>query len=359
MQCAAWPHLKGDLSSTRRAAAAFLDNLTIESRSGDTDRRSWLARWLKVGHDHSLLGDLSFKDGALDEAAEAWLSALTAFELVRRLDGEDDAQSADTSAKVGAGIQKFELSLGRKIEKVQIACCDQTIPAFYLLARNRESRGPAVICISGEQETGATLLGRLLPEVFGRDLSILVVSHDDVASHSRSQSSVLLSCCLDYLSGRPEVDATRIGIYGEGFSAAIATDFARFDRRLAAAVCDGGLWNWLRMFASVGWLTKVDAAADEPGFRSKWVRQVRCPVLVVAGGRGIASVSEAIKLEADCAVANIDLELAIAGFVSSSVEGIENFVTADGRIFSWLEQKLTHPSVQSFPSSEEQDRQLG
>lgn len=341
-------NVRGDLSFARQDAAAFLDNLLIEDIDGAVGRPNWITRWTEIGDKHCLLGDLNIKRGAFDEATEAWLCALTAFEVARRLVDEDDPRGRDVSVKVDGGIQRFESSLMWRIERVEIACCDHAeLPAYCLRAGSPDLPAPAVICISMEQETGATLLARLLPAVIGRAISVLVVSHDDVAHGSRGQPEALLSSCLDYLSARRDIDDTRIGVYGDGFSAVLATEFAAFDGRLAAAVCDGGLFNWARIIASVEWMTR---ASDVPledvmsARRLHSIRRLRCPVLVVAGGRGIASVPEAIKLQSDCIAARIDLDLAMPRMIRSAGRVIENFVTSDNCIFGWLEHKLAHSS---------------
>ncbi|MCC8946638.1 alpha/beta hydrolase [Bradyrhizobium sp. Arg62] len=269
---------------------------------------------------------------------------MTAFEVARRLVDEEDPQSGDVLAKIEASIQTFG-ALEQKVEQAQIASSDQTdFLAYFVPVANRNGLAPAVICISREGETAATLLGRLLPTVVGRGISVLVVSHDDVSSRWRGQSKILLSGCLDYLLVRPDVDTTRIGIYGEGLSASLATDFAVSDRRVAAASCDGGLWNWTRTLASVGWMTRTADRSGEDVLSSRrlrLIRQLRCPVLVVAGGRNIVSAAEAIKLQADCTAARIDLEVAIPRIVRTPAGEIENFVTSDESIFGWLRHKLT------------------
>lgn len=345
MEYAASRNERGDLSSARRGAAAFLDNF-FEDIGEAIVRQNWSARWTKIGDEHCLLGDLNITKGAFNAATEAWLCALTAFEIARRLVDEDDPRYRDVLAKVDGNIQRFELSLVQKVERVKIACCDHAeLLAHYLPADSPDLPAPAVICISMEQETAATLLARVLPALVGRGMSALVISHDDVSNHPRGQSEALLSSCLDYLSVRADVDATRIGVYGEGFSAALATEFAASDRRVAAAVCDGGLWNWARILASVGWMTRAaDVAIDDvmSARRSQLIRRLRCPVLVVAGGRGIVSLSEAIKLQADCISAGIDLELAMPRMIRSPQGQIENFVTSDDCIFEWLEHRLAH-----------------
>lgn len=342
---AAWPHVKGDLASTRRDAAVFLDNL--EGLYGTTGRQDWVERWTTIGDAHSRVGDLNIENEAFNQATEAWLCALTAFEVATRLLDEDDPQIGDVSARVERGIHRFR-SLEQEVLPVQISCSDQAeIPAYYLSAGQRDVRAPAVICISREEETGARLLGRLLPVLVGKGVSVLAVSHDDAANRWRGQTNFILSCCLDYLSVRSDVDSSRIGVYGEGLSAVLATDFAVADQRIAAAVCDGGLWNWARTMASVGWITTTADAIDEQivsARRLQLMRQLRCPVLVVAGGRGAVSESEAIKLQAECTAARINLELTMPRMAWTPMGEIENFVTSDDCVFGWLEHKLARSS---------------
>lgn len=354
MCCAIWSHVRDDLASTRRDAAAFLDNL--DEIFGGKTRRDWVSRWMSIGDAHCLVGDLNIGNGLFKKATEAWLCGLTAFEVARRLLDDNDPQSEAVSAKVEACIQKF-VALENKLEQVKIPCFDQLqLPAYYLPAGSPTISAPAVICISREEETGAMLLGRLLPAVTDRPMSLLIVSHDDVSHHWRGQSESLLSSCLDYLSLRSDVDAACIGVYGEGLSAVLATDFAASDRRAVAAVCDGGLWNWAWNLASVSWVTGADVMDEEAvsAHRSRVVQQLRCPVLVVAGGRGIVSVSEANKLQVDCAGARVDLELTTPRTVHTPVGEIENFVTSDDCIFTWLEHKLTPVQLRDHSQSQKQ-----
>lgn len=354
MVCATWPHATGDLASTRLGASAFLDDLA--SIYAATNQQNWVGQWTNIGNAHCLIGDLEIEKGASDKAVEGWLCALTAFEVARRLVNDDDAQRASVSIKVERVLEKIRSS-EHGIERVPVECGDAgDLFAYYLPSGRPNLLAPAVICISSEQESGEMLLGRLLPVLVGRGISVLVISHDDVSSQWRGQTNFMLSCCLDYLAAQPNIDASRIGVYGEGLSAVLATDFALCDRRIGAAVCDGGLWQWARTLAAVGWISGNADAMDEEilsARRSRLVRQLRCPTLVVAGGRGAVSESEAVRLQVDCEMARIDLELAIPRIALTPLGEIENFVASDDCIFGWLEHKLTRSSAPSLFAPEE------
>lgn len=340
MLCAAWPRMRGDLASTRQAAAVFLDDL--DDASGGLDRRKSVASWTTLGEAHCLVADLKIETGA-----EAWLCALTAFEVARRLVDDRDSQSCrEISARIAADVRKFGL-LEEKVNRLAIPCGDQSIEAYYVPA-DRIFSVPAVICISGEDETGDALLARLLPAVKARGISILVLSYDTFSGPWRSQSAGIFSCCIDCLSAQADVDATRIGVYGEGLSAALAMDLAASDDRVAAAVCDGGLWNWARRMASIGWITGSSDAADKEAVsasRLRSMRQLKCPALLVAGSRGTVHPSEAIKLQAECAEAGIHLDVEIPPVAQTPLGEIENFVKVDDFVFGWLECKLANGSA--------------
>lgn len=341
MLSAAWPQVLGNLASTRRDAAMFLDKL--EDASGAIGWEDWVAEWTNIGDAHFVVSETNFKKGYLNEATDAWLCGLTAFEVARRLVDEDDPKSGEILAKVDAGIQTFGRSMEQKLERALIPHDQGECFGYYLSPVNCHSRVPAVICISREEEAGAALLGRLLPVVIGRDVAVLVVSHQDVSSFWRGHSEMALSSCFDYVSIQPGVDANRIGVYGDGLSAALATNFALFDRRVAAAVCDGGLWEWAWTLGSIYQTPGAADVLDERAVsarRSRLARQLRCPALVVAGGRGSVSVSEAIKLQVDCSAARLDLDLAMPRMTRTSIGEVENFVFSDDYIFGWLEHKL-------------------
>ncbi|MCK1454523.1 hypothetical protein IVB36_27550 [Bradyrhizobium sp. 35] len=339
MESRAWFAGTSDLASTRRGASSFLDSLS----SHDCELaalQSWAKTWITIGQHNSSLVELNLQKQALDIAKEAWLCALTAFEVARSLLADGNRDDPEISARVESDFRKFGPALGYTVENLRISCDQVQVPACYLPAGGSNLRLPAVICISSDEEKRMSLLRRLLPVIIGRKMSILVVSYEDVAGNSRGESEMLLSRCLDYLSCCPDIDRNRIAVYGDGSSAALATDFAAYDDRVAAAVCDAGLWNRARTLGCIRWLTRATEDAEANSAHSpQLTHKINCPILVPVSARGIVSVSDVVELHANCMAAAVPLEVILPQMYRGGAEP-ENFVILDQRIFDWLEKKL-------------------
>ena len=334
-----------DLASARRTAAVFIDNLPIADLGEARDRHYWVSNWIRTADSYYSLANLDVRSGAVERAREAWLCAMTGFEVAKRIVESGDPDHLRIVAKMQACVDEFGLHHARAVEQVRIGCCDeQELTACYLPHDGSAPRAPSIICISKKCESIGEFLGRLLPAAVGRGMSLLVVEGKDLADHPTSKSDSLLGCCVDYLSDRPDVDHGRIGVYGAGMAAAEATSLAASDRRIRAAVCDGGLWQFAWTRSSIDCMAGVAGELDDDeamsARRMRLVRRMRCPILVVAGPREFVDLSEALSLHADCKAAGIDMSLVVSRTVETPLGGIENFLTADEFIFGWLERKM-------------------
>lgn len=177
--------LKSDLSTIRERASAFLNNPMPAHRDQETTKQ-WSSEWIDIAEGHSQLGEESINRGNSDEATEAWLCALTAYEVARRLITESD-QLGIVVAGIERCIKRLALSVASRIERVRIGGGEPPeLEALYLRSGSGLQK-QTVICISTEQEPGAILLGRLLPATFNRKLSLLIISHDDLLRRPRHE----------------------------------------------------------------------------------------------------------------------------------------------------------------------------
>src|SRR5205814_10342235 len=129
----------------------------------------------------------------------------------------------------------------------------------------------------------------LLPASLRRNMSLLLIDACSLPFHRPFKPEQILQCWLDYLEARPDVDAQRIAIYGEGAGASHASRLALSDRRIAAAVCDGGLLTSAVRQASLRWMTGVGQAAHDGTSTGSLLpaRRIPCPLLMVVGSRSM------------------------------------------------------------------------
>jgi hypothetical protein len=118
-----------------------------------------------------------------------------------------------------------------------------------------------------------------------------------------------------------------------------ASGFALSDRRVAAAVCDGGLNKASVRRASRHWITGVERTADT-GTSSESSHRIACPLLVVVGSRSMVREHDALELEAGYRQAGADCSVAVPNSILHPLGEVENFIAVDDFIFKWLGCKL-------------------
>jgi dienelactone hydrolase len=146
---------------------------------------------------------------------------------------------------------------------------------------------------------------------------------------------------LDYLLTRKDVDETRIAILGDGGGSSFVARGIAMDQRLAAAVCDGGVWdllerNFLRRRVSSG------AAVGTPGSEYSLAQTLKCPVLVTVGENGWLEADRVFDLVNQLRTDRQDVSLKIfPGSETASCQGhIDNPSLANEFIFDWIADRL-------------------
>lgn len=237
-------------------------------------------------------------------------------------------------------------------EVVDVACFDdKPLRAHFLPCYRAAEPAPTVICIGDEQESMDVLLGRLLPAAADKGMSLLLVEMSDIQDHPPGKpletgtitSELRLSCCVDYLVSRADVDAGRIAVHGNGLAASYATRLAIYDDRIAAAVCDGGLWESIRTRTAIDWMSGPHEPICDWGAstgRSRSARRIKCPFLMVANERSVGSVTEAIALHADCRSFGVSIDLYVPPVIQTPSDIVGNFIGTSEPEFSWLAVKL-------------------
>jgi hypothetical protein len=343
-----WPHGRCDgagrsLLDLRKRASEFFESLSVEDLVRDAHRSLWVSDWSRIADEYRIFAESARADGSGQVAQEAWLCALTALEVARNVSNPGDAASADLAHKVGISLRGLEADSASSIERVTIDGFDQgSLAGNFLPALRDRSSAPVVICISdGDAPLGA-MMGRLLAASRHRDLSLLLVDAGRLSVPRPAKPEHVLQCWLDYLEARPDVDAQRIAVYGEGAAARHASGLALLDRRLVAAVCDGGIVAPIMSRASLRWMIGAEQAVRDgaPEGTSLPSRRISCPLLVVAGNRSMVCEEDALELQALYRQAGADCSIVVPNCFPHPLGEVENFVAVDDFIFEWLAGRL-------------------
>jgi hypothetical protein len=326
----------------RKRAGEFFESLSVAELAHDAHRQVWVSDWMRISDDYRALAATARGEGSIWAAREADLCTLTSLEVARSLNCDGDPAGADLAEAMAASLESFERELGHPIERITLeAHDDEVLTGFFVPAPQRQTPAPTVICVAGDDTRTGALVSRLLPVALRRNISLLLTDAGCSPLRGRFKPEQMLRCWLDHLAERPEVDPRRIAVYGEGEGAGHASRLALSDRRLAAAVCDGGLSAWTARHASVRWMTGLDRNVDDevpaPVLPS---RLVPCPLLMVVGGRSILREQDALALLARYREAEADCSVVVPHQIVHPMGEVENFVAADDFVFDWLDGKL-------------------
>lgn len=330
------------LARLRDRASDFFESMSVAELVREVRRHLWVSDWLRIANEYRIFAETARADGLLEIAREAYLCSLTAFEVSRSLACRGDLASIDLAAKIDSITSRFEKESGGAIERVKIDCHDQEATGFFLAASRHLPPAPAVICIGDEEISFDSMLSRLLPASLRRNVSLLLIDASNSRVPRTSKPEYLLQRWLDYLEARPDVDPRRIAIYGEGAGASHASRLARSDRRIAAAVCDGGLLTSVMRRASVRWLTGFAEASHEGTATNSLLssRRIPCPLLVVVGSRSMVLEQDALELQTGYRQAGADCSIVVPNRIPYPLGEVENFVAVDDFIFEWFDSKL-------------------
>lgn len=330
------PSLVGDLVASRGVVA--------------DDHEGWLAESLRIGELQSTLFMKLSSEGRHGIARTVGMSALTTLRAAAHLLGDHDARRDDVAAKLQACARNVLRYADLSAEVVALPGADRApLRAWFLPSPGARDRAPVVICLGDEGETLDMLFSRVAPAATGKGAALFLIEMSEIEDAPGLHHAGLVTAemrladCIDYLASRGDVDDTNIAVWGDGLAGAIATRLAISDERVRAAVCDGGLWDALRIDAGVAWLADGEGAAARPGDSVRWsrlARRIQCPFLVVASERNVASVEEAAALHAECLRLGVPMELEVPPAASTPRLAAEAMLRGEGRIADWLLARL-------------------
>ena len=278
------------------------------------DDEAWFEEWVAMADRLREGADADAAAGRPLTAARAYLRASSYYHIGERFTLPKDAAALDAYRK---GVESFgrfaDLVDGPVVERVEVPFEGTSLPAYLALPTVPEGPVPCVVFFDGLDITKELQFVRGVSELVRRGVGCLVVDGPGNGESIRFRGLPLRpdyetagGAAIDYLEGRPQVDAGRIGVMGISLGGYYAARCASKDPRFAACVCWGAIWDyratWERRIAEafsgamsvagdhICWVLgceTFDEALDQLGAYALdgVVGEMRCPYLLLHGAR--------------------------------------------------------------------------
>jgi len=337
------------LAVSQEGGATVAECLLAASRIDVGDSGSWRQEWKRLADSSRERAERAFVSGNIATAQNNWLRAanyyLAASMAVQQVDADRPETPESLVSSVRLCVRSYLQSLCPRGEIVSVPWLEERSLEGYFLSPAEPASGtvPAVICIGESGRRKNELLFAMARHARARGMALLCA---DLGGESGSEAGVpdqvgkpetSVVALVDYLLERGDIDGNRIAVIGDGGTSSWVTRGVAFDRRLAAAVCDGGIWElWESEFG--GSHGGIRAIAPRPPL----ARTTGCPILVVMDEHGWLDPEYARKLLSQSREANAKLSLKVFGDseIGASHASADNPTVANEFIFDWIERQL-------------------
>jgi dienelactone hydrolase len=306
------------LGETQEGGGAVSECFQAAHRMVPGDRESWHSEWLAVAQRNDRRGDEADAAGHVMTAKASWLRSVDYYRSAEFWLDADDPRRLDTFTKCEAAFQKAGRYFVPPVEKVTIPYENgQHLFGYFLSAPAGGRRRPVLIAFGGLDSFKEELLFMVGNGALSRGISCLLVDGPGQGATlrrlgipNRVDYEVPVAACIDYLETRPDVDLARIAVSGSSLGGYYAARAAAFERRLAAVVSHGAIWDldefwhgWDDGHALAGHIKWVFGADSMAQAREKYrefklegvLGNVQCPYLILHGGHDVLGVKQATE----------------------------------------------------------------
>lgn len=341
------------LGSAQEGGSTISECFLTASRIIPGNDESWYRAWTIIADSNKARGDVALEAGHIHSALANWLRASNYYrtsEIFLKLDDSRRADALERMRTCSYLVVSHQPSGG---ELVRIPCFDDGfIEAYFLHAPGASSKSPVVICVGGSGHFKDEHLHTLMRQAHSRGLSLLLADLPGQGGAPRIKGLVryevetAISCCVDYLIARGDIDEQHIAIFGHGLGAAYASRAASLDDRFAAAVCDAGMWDMHQSVTATQWMSGQegrDAIADEiRRLQRHGLNSIKCPILMTFGEhdwldtRHADALCKALRSEG----ADVTLKVFAATETAAAHGQLDNPTLGNEFIFDWISSHL-------------------
>jgi dienelactone hydrolase len=352
------------LGSAQEGSSTISECFLAATRITPGDDESWHREWKKLADICKSRGDLAFREGNIDTAKANWLRASNYFRAAEQFLSINDRRRGYILDRMQICSHLYLDHLAPKGEIIQIPAAGGGLMRGYLLRAPRSApQAPVVICVGGPDHLKEEHLYKMPRQAHARRLSLLLVDLPGQGVCPRGERVVgrndieaSISCWIDYLASRADIDAERIAIFGDGLGAAFASRAAGTDHRIGAAVCDAGIWD----LHERAFLLRRISGSDHPEsiedqvpklWRHSIAKKIRCPILVTLGECDWLKTNDAVEFYSYLKEAGVDISVKIflAAETAASHAQIDNPTIGNEVIFDWIAARLGATGRQNAP----------
>jgi pimeloyl-ACP methyl ester carboxylesterase len=346
----------------------------LRGKVGDDD--AWFTEWTRMADRIEARGRAAERDGHTQTAASCFLRATRYWQTGERFLQPKSQAGMDVYAKsVKAFRDAAKYIRHPRIEHVEIPYQGKALPAL-LVHPDPDVAGqkpaPAMVYFDGFDVTKEIQYGYAIPDLAARGVGCLVVDGPGNGESVRFRNLPLIAeteryatPVYEYLAGRKEFDAKRIGVMALSLGGYYAPRAASLEPRYAACIAWGAQWDyhaiWKKRLEDLAsgkvlslsvppehlqWVLGVDSEAAAlkklEGFRLDGiVQKMKCPFLLMHG-EGDEQISLALAHKCFDAVGSKQKTLKLfnrdeGGFHHCQVDNITIGVHA---MWDWVEDVL-------------------
>jgi dienelactone hydrolase len=347
------------LAAAQDGGSAVAECLRTAGRIDPCDEDSWYLEWKQTADASHERGNRALQLGHGRTAQSNWLRAISYYQAAAQyLDGSDTRCQLIVS-RMRSCARHYLDHLTPQGDVIEIAWLDQhPLQGYFLPPPDRNGQVPVVICIGEPGCRKEELLARNANHARDRGMALLAVDLLGTGNTDAFQQIVgradlehAIPAIIDHVVARPDIDSKRIAIIGDAWgSSFVARGIAR-DRRLAAAVCDGGLWDLHERDFLMRRLRAHDAGMAATARRSGLARLIECPVLVTLGEQGWLDKDHVGVMFDQLRASHGDIELRMfSSAETASAQGhADNPTLANEIIFDWIADRLAGAAQDCLP----------
>lgn len=225
------------------------------SRIREADPASWQTEWQALAERVEARGLVAYEHGHPVSSREAYLRAYTYYRLpLAFMSPRRDTGYESLYRKAQACFRKAVALFDPAAQVVEIPFEGQFLPGYFFRPDNSGQKRKTLIMIGGADTFVEDLYAYIGPAALKRDYNLLIVDlpgQGILPMHGmvwQADAETPMKAVVDYVLGRPEVDAERLAAYGISGGGYLVPRAAAYEKRLKACVaCSvilnfGGIW---------------------------------------------------------------------------------------------------------------------